>query len=627
MRYIILLLSFLFLQVDLNAQFIISEPVINQGPYTITDTVYMDPQGNDAAPGTFSQPVRSFDVAVQRLPFGTPGINGGHAYGLIMLKEGHYITSGGFHQFVNTWQNGDVFKNISIEGLGEVTIGGTVDEFATGHLLQLSGDHIFIRNVRLQYSTGIGILPGRNAASGRQQHVLIEDVVVDSVGSFSMLLRNVDTILVRNCSSLYSSRPGSDELTTPCQWPSGIKFYNSTESTIHDSEIAYTRGEGLNFQNCVKGQAYRNKLHDNGLNFYNENSALITFHHNLIYNTAGIGPAFWRNCPADTGAIWASGGILIANEGSCDEGNFPVFQDCVTRCSFPDEKFRNVDSLFVYNNIFQNTGNAIGFWEGATSIAGVNCIRNVFIFNNTMIGALGTPGVSSAGFVNLFFPGYNFLFNSNYSYLQNVRVHNNIFTYETDEYPQLKPVNMVFHPLHPGPKDITFDGNLWVKDHPHTGPDDLIRPELAGSTWLLTDSLGSITPCFENMDWIYARPPLFPFLKDDYVYSPRLSTTTNVGALEYDFDCMPVSSKIAQPATSALDVYPNPCYSCHTLNVRNLPEDSHYTFDIFSSMASHVASGKIEANHIKLNDTLPAGIYFVLIIGEGFRAMRRIVVF
>src|SRR5688572_5559594 len=238
MRFI-LPLSFLFLQFSIVAQFDIAIPVIHQGDYTITDTVYMDPSGSDDAPGTFAEPVKTFDVAVQRLPYGIAGINGGNAYGLVMLKEGDYILTDGFHQFVNTWQNGDVFKNVSIEGLGEVTIGGTVDEFATGHLLQLSGDHIFIRNIRLQYATGIGILVGRNSVNGRQQHVLIEDVVVDSVGSFSMLLRNVDTILVRNCSSLYSSRPGADALTSPCQWPSGIKFYNSTESTIHDSEIAY----------------------------------------------------------------------------------------------------------------------------------------------------------------------------------------------------------------------------------------------------------------------------------------------------------------------------------------------------------------------------------------------------
>jgi len=627
MRLIIFLLL-LLLPCLLTSQFVIADPIVNQGPYIITDTIYMDPDGHDDAPGTFTEPIRSFEVAVQKLPYGTPGINGGNAYGLIILKEGHYFTHGGFRQFVNTWQHGDVFRNVSIEGLGEVTIGGTVDEFATDHLLQLSGNHIFIRNLRLQYSTGIGILLGRNSADGRQHHVLIDNVTVDSVGSFSMLLRNVDTILLRECISFYSSRPGSEVLTSPCQWPSGIKFYNSTECTIHHSEIAYTRGEGLNFQNCRNGQAYRNILHDNGLNFYNENSARITVHHNLIYNTPGIGPEFWRNCPADTGAIWASRGILIANEGSCDEGNFPVFDGCATHCSFPEETYLNVDSLYVYNNIFQNIGSAIGFWEGATAIAGVNCIRNVFIFNNTFMGTLGMPGVSPTGFVNVFFPGYSFIFNSNYSYLQNVRITNNIFTYDIEEYPTLKPVSMVFHPLHPGPKDITFDGNLWVEDHPYKGPDDIIRPNLSGSTWLLTDSLISITPCVENMAWVYSRPPAFLLLlSDDYVYADRQTSATNVGALEYDFDCMAVSVKSSKSTSAVLEIFPNPCYSCQTLTLRNLPEDKQFTFSLFTSMANLVVSGNVNGNQILIDNQLPAGIYFILIIGEGSHSFNRLVVF
>ncbi|MBK9106725.1 MAG: right-handed parallel beta-helix repeat-containing protein [Saprospiraceae bacterium] len=610
---------------NLSAQFSISFPVVNEGVYAITDTVYMAPDGNDDAPGTFAQPVKSFNVAVAKLPFGQPGINGGNAFGLIMLKEGHYITLSGFQQYVNMWQSGDRFKNISVEGIGKVTIGGTPSAFAAGNLLVLSGDHIYIRNLRLQYTASAGILLARNAAPIRQHHILIEDVGIDSVGSFSMLLNNVDTILVRNCRSLYASRPGSDDLTSPCQWPSGIKFFNSTQFTIHDSEIAYTRGEGLNFQNSRRGQAFRNQLHDNGLNFYNENSAFVQFHHNLIYNTPGIGPTYWRNCPADTGAIWASGGMLIANEGSCDLGNLPVFQGCATKCIFPDETFPNVDSLFVYNNIFQNTGNALAFWEGATSIQGANCIRDVFIFNNTIIGALGMPGATATGFVNVFFPGYNIVFNSFYGYLQNVQVLNNVFTYDTDEYVNLKPVNMVFHPQHPGPREITFDGNLWIAGHDYTGPADMIRPDLPGGTSLLTDSLDAIVPCFENADWVYSRPPAFPFLTDDYLNSPRHTSATNVGALEFDADCMTLS---VEPNTSSSDIeaYPNQCTSCNELYLKNLSSDTQYSFSIFSTIGSLVLTGRVERNVIPLKNALPEGIYILHIHGDNAHYARKILV-
>ena len=74
------------------AQFDIQMPVINTGAYAITDTIYMDPNGEDSNPGTYEFPVKTFSIAVQKLPYGTQGINGGNAYGLIMLKPGYYPT-------------------------------------------------------------------------------------------------------------------------------------------------------------------------------------------------------------------------------------------------------------------------------------------------------------------------------------------------------------------------------------------------------------------------------------------------------------------------------------------------------------------------------------------------------
>lgn len=622
-----ILASFLFSPLLIWSQFDIAPPVINDGLYAITDTLYMDPNGNDSAPGTFDQPVKSFSVAVQKLPYGMQGINGGNAYGLIMLKAGHYDAPNGFQQYENTWQNGNVFRNVSIEGIGDVMIGGTADSFATGHLIVLSGDHIFIRNIRLQYSTGIGILLSRNEGNTRQKHVFIEDVVVDSVGSFSMLLRNVDTILIRNCRSLYASRPGSAALTSPCQWPSGIKFFNSTECTIYDSEIAWTRGEGLNFHNSRRGQAFRNKLHDNGLNFYNDNSTHLAVHHNLIYNTPAIGPEYWRNCPADSDAIRASGGMLIANEGACDQGNLPVSEGCATRCILPAEVFPNVDSMFVYNNIFQNTGTALGFWQGSTAIAGVNCIRNVFVFNNTFIGSLAMPGASSAGFVNVFFPDYNVLFSTNYSYLQNVRITSNVFTYDTQLFDNLVPVNMVFHPLHPGPKDITFDGNLWIAEHGYMGPNDLVRPDMQASTSLLTDSITSILPCDQNPEWIYSRPLAFPFLTDDYSFESRLAPNTNVGALEFDPDCMTVSSGWVDASGFEIELFPNPCYSCESLTVRHMPDNGAYRFGIYTMTGIRMGSGAVEGSAIHLGSPLPAGIYIVLLQGNSGQYAGRIIIY
>jgi hypothetical protein len=608
------------------AQFSIPEPVINTGIYTITDTVYMDPNGNDTYPGTFSQPVKSFNVAVQKLPYGTVGVNEGNAYGLIMLKPGYYETQTGFQQYANTWQSGNVYRNISVEGIGEVIIGGTPNSFATGHLLVLSGNHIFIKNIKLKYTTGTGLLMSRNnSAVVRQHNILIDNVHVDSVGGFSMLLKNTDTILVRNSSSFYSSRPGHEHLTSPCSWPSGIKFYNSTNCIIHDSEIAYTRGEGLNFHNSQRGRAYRNKLHDNGLNFYNDNSAKLMVHHNHIYNTPGTDIQLWRNCPSDNSIIWAPTAFLIANEGACSEGNGPVFENCQTKCSFPTEFFPNVDSIFIYNNIIQNVGRAFGFWQGVIDIAGVNCIKNVFIFNNTVIGTMGMPGAPNNALVNVFFPDYNVLLNSFYSYMQNVQVTRNIFAFDTASYTNMRSVMQTWHGNHPGPKDINFNYNLLVKNHNFKGPNDLIRQNLPGSTYILTDSLNSILPCPDNQEFIYSSPLAFAFLSDDYNNKPRTASETNVGALEYNITCTSGTTGISSFKALKPQVYPNPCSGCQSFFINNLPSDGDYSYRLYSMIGSEVHRGFIKNNQIMLNKELK-GIYILMIEGNSVSHFEKLII-
>jgi hypothetical protein len=586
----------------------------------------MDPNGNDINPGTYSQPVKSFSTAIQKLPFGVAGVNGGNAYGLIMLKPGFYETTTGFQQYVNGWKNGNVYKNISVEGIGEVIIGGTQNSFATGHLLVLSGDHIFIKNLKIRYSTGIGILLNRaDLSSPRQRNILIENVVVDSVGSFSMLLRNIDTVLVRNSVSLYSSRPGNHHLTSPCQWPSGIKFFNSHDCIIHDSEIAYSRGEGLNFHNSLRGKAYRNKLHDNGLNFYNDNSAKLQVHHNFIYNTPDIDTQYWRNCPSDTNPVWAPTGMLIANEGACDMGSMPVFEACSLKCSFPSEVFSTVDSMFVYNNVFQNVGRAIGFWQGVTDIPSVNCIKNVHIFNNTFIGTMAMPGASGNGFVNVFYPSYNAFANSYYGTLKNVRVTNNIFTFDTVSFSNLKSVNKTIHAFHPGPVDITFDHNLWVKYHSFMGANDLLRPAMLKSTYLLTDSLNSIVPCAQNQSLVHNATAPFSFLTDDYHNRPRNATSTNVGALEFNSSCISIGIENLVENKKKLKVFPNPCFNCTNITINDLPESDRSTYFIYTTMGSLKATGMIKGNVIELNETLH-GMYLLVIQNESGQFVEKLII-
>ncbi len=121
----------------LNAQWSIPSPLVAVGEFSITDTVYMSPLGSDTAPGTESAPVATFTRALQLLPFGVQGVSGGHRYVLVRLLPGTYYIPSGLSQSAGQWQQGNTFKNVSIEGVGEVHVYG--DPGATGviHRLRL----------------------------------------------------------------------------------------------------------------------------------------------------------------------------------------------------------------------------------------------------------------------------------------------------------------------------------------------------------------------------------------------------------------------------------------------------------------------------------------------------------
>lgn len=551
-----LIIFFCLLQsVIVHGQIDIGNPVVATGAFAITDTVFMAVNGNDANPGTESQPVKSFTNAISKLPYGTAGVNGGNAYGLIILLEGEYITKTGFQQYTNTWQNGNTFRNVSVEGRGKVVVSGTKDTFAAGHMLQLSGNHIYIKNIELKYAKLHGIYLSHPQGTSRQKHIAIENVRIDSVMGFSILMVSCDTVSVIKTKSYYAARPGADSLTTPCQWPSGIKFLGCTNIEVHDSEIAYTRGEGLNFHNSEYGLAYNNLLHDNGLNLYCDNSAHIVIRNNHIYNTPGIGKTYWRNCPADTGIASAGSGIMMANEGACVYGNLPSFNGCSVNCILPNESYSTVEDIYIYNNLIQNTAKAIIFWEGVTSITGINCIRHVYVFNNTIAGLLA-DSLYKPTLIQAYFPSYNWLLNSNYSYLQDVRITNNIFAYDTAAFVHSSSFSHTVHGLHPGPMDITFGNNLWIRGHQKLTTGDSVRRTLPINVPIDSNAFINLTPCQEHPSLIYKVAQPAYQLNEDMLYASRDTGQTNVGAFEYRDTCFTLA--MVDPGLSDFSLFPNP---------------------------------------------------------------------
>jgi hypothetical protein len=304
-----------------------------------------------------------------------------------------------------------------------------------------------------------------------------------------------------------------------------------------------------------------------------------------------------------------------------------VFENCQTKCILPNEFFANVDSMFVYNNIFQDVGNAIGFWQGVTDINGVNCIRNVFISNNTIIGMRGMPSTVNWPLINFFFPSYNLVFNSFYSYLQNVKITNNIFTYDTVAYPLIEPVSKVFNALHPGPQDVAFDGNIWVQPHAYFGSNDIVRSELPGSTYFLGDSLFSILPCPDNLPWVYAQPAAFSFLTNDYKGMPRNSSATNVGALEYDATCSsPILGVQDFMLNAEVNVYPNPCFDCQKISFSNLPESNNLHYTLYTVEGSIITEGTLLNNTIWL-ETSFEGMAILLVRSNNHKSFHKLVMY
>ena len=145
---IILILPFQFLSAQDFWSF--EKPQINTPEFPISDTIYMAVDGNDSNDGSMNNPVETFDKAMELLPYGTPGINEGHAYGMIQLLPGDYVLEDGFNQNQNDYKRDNTYKNISVEGLGEVTLRGTKNQFTNGHMIKLIGSHISVKNINIK---------------------------------------------------------------------------------------------------------------------------------------------------------------------------------------------------------------------------------------------------------------------------------------------------------------------------------------------------------------------------------------------------------------------------------------------------------------------------------------------
>ncbi len=605
MKYTVPSVCLLLLAGTASAQFHIDKPEVNTPQFPITYIVYMAPNGNDNNPGTSDLPVKTFSRALELIPFRGPGQS---TYGLVRLLPGVYYTMTGFQQSHSQWKEPTgALKNVSIEGIGNVIIRGpSKNNFANGHLIHLAGSHIFIRNLKLMYGDIHGVLIS-SWDNSRVTDVLIENVEVDSVKGFGMLFTRVDRVEVSHCAARYSARPGQQNLPAPCSYPSGIKFLGCTHATIHDSEIAYTRGEGLNFHNSMYGEAYRNELHDNPQQFYCDNSSRLLIHQNHLYNTPSLGKRYWTTCPVDTNELeWSGGAFLIANEGACVSGIWPTFENCNTICRTPDEVFPNVDSVFIYNNFVQKTGRFLDFWQGNLNVVGVNCIRNVFVWHNTFIELWGMPKPGNkAALVHFYFSDRPLL---SYGTIQNVRIKHNIFAFDPD---LANPLVEAKHPWIPE-LDYLLDANLW-SIRPSFGPKVLTNnresPDMPQTMPIIDCSRGTATRdmiCNAFGHYLIMTPENGVMPAIDFFGLPRPKEGYTIGAVE----CQEVVAQRA-PVVGRMRVYPVPVRDWLHIDVGPDLLQTDFTVEVYHSTGQLVETAKnttqLACGH------LPIGFYTLVV--------------
>lgn len=595
---------------NLNAQFIIQPPVINDADHPISDTVYMSPNGNDANPGTKNKPVKSFSKALSILPFGVAGVRNGHAYGLVMMLPGIYITPDGFTQYLGEWQKGNTYKNVSVEGIGDVTIRGPKDSAAAGHLLYLRGNHIYAKNLKLRKGKIMGFLMSGDPAK-HCHDIRIENIDTDSTANFGILLKNCDKIEISGCQVMYAAQYLNQNLKSVCNWPSGLKLLGCSHFRVHHCRVGFTRGEGLNYQNSINGEAFNNILHDNSSNYYNENSKNIIFRNNYLYNSAEGQAKYWRPCPADTGVKRTPCGILIANEGSCHNSVIGgTFENCRTKCIIPSgtEYFYNIDSIFIFNNVMQNVGAALDLWEGSTQILGINCMKNIFFFNNTCVGYIG-PKNSQQPIVNTHFPYYNPLINT-YSRVENIKIWNNIFSADKNTYPLLRGFLSNFGLGHPTPNAIDLAGNLWNYSYSNKIASDTVNTQLPGSLPMIANgNFNALVPAKINAAFVKTAQSFVHTPTTDFYGKTRLGKT-NVGAFEFDPSLGSTEFNVQQ----RFWVYPNP--TAQSFHVPGYNGRLHL-FDLSGRLISMLTAQNAV---YKLPPDFPCGIYILKKEGKPHQA-------
>lgn len=319
--------------------------------------------GNDANPGTISQPWKSLAKTA-----GTATAGDG-----VFLKRG------------DTWNEALTIKTSGTSGSPVVfdAYGSGNRPKLTAGITMLHKNFITFKNLHIDRPTSYGI----NIFNGNT--ITVEDVEINLAGKTgifafgdNLVLRRVKSCGAQSEHGLYLS--GSDSSLTS-QW--------SENALIEDSEFCNNAGAGIqvnaNTHRAVGTIARRNKLYGNqmGMNIIGDENGL--YHHNLIYNNiyAGVylgsdeGGTNWQNT--------ASVNTKFYNNTVYNAVKFN-WSDTI----YVEAPAKNID---VKNNIVNAASGLIVVDSGSTATFDYNCYYRI-AFNGTSAGANSANGDSK--FVN-----------------------------------------------------------------------------------------------------------------------------------------------------------------------------------------------------------------------------------
>ncbi|MDW8418494.1 MAG: right-handed parallel beta-helix repeat-containing protein [Chitinophagales bacterium] len=595
-----------------SAQFSVTQPTIPTPTYTI----YLAPNGNDANPGTISQPKKTFHNAINAIPFGQPGVNGGNAYGEVVLLSGHYYPKGNqnFEQSNSQWRTYvggvPVYKNISIRGIGDVVIHG--DSLNTMQTIYLVGNGVRVRNIKIKNAPGHAIFI-KGDYHNYHKNALVDSVEVDGAKQFGINIEAFDYVLVKNavvrntCLAHQNEPPANN-----CSWASGLRAMYANHVTIQNCTIYNNWGEGLVTSNGEFVVVKDNVVYDNySANIYCHSISKGIYSHNLIYNTDST---YWRYCVGGNGR--AASGISCANEFSCEQGCLLWTNSCgskVTCCALANDgqnyqpvQFKQLDSIYIFNNVILDA--EIDIWDAFSNFIHYANISNFFIHHNTIIGIAGASGLNKAPIML----GLNNFF----VWFSNLNIFSNIISFDTSLINNKPFIVHVPNNTCNGnwQSEIKLNQNRW-RVMPNTAGVNISADNANSQLPPYTpfNDLSNITPNSQNAHLVQFGS-LPPYVTDDFFHLSRMSNT-NIGAIEFQ-------NTTSQPMQNGFD---DELVSIYAANGHLY---FHSSLHVMSAIATDLngrvlsSSEQEPVNAMNINH-LPQGLYLVYFTTEDGRTFVR----